>query len=121
MNKLADSGSSPLVRGSEARHGFATTKQRFIPARAGIGAAKLFLCLRCCGSSPLVRGSGQVRCLGQVPQRFIPARAGIGLDPAGPVGVDAVHPRSCGDRNDCFNFIFFIGGSSPLVRGSVFI
>ncbi len=111
---------------------------RFIPARAGIGV-KIDSCARVrtvhprsCGdrarnaagknidygSSPLVRGSvfgihGQVKV-----GRFIPARAGIGPPTTFMRSAAAVHPRSCGDRQERWGLAMIGRGSSPLVRGS---
>ena len=53
-----------------------------------------------CGSSPLVRGSEIPGKIKLTPYRFIPARAGIGYAHGWNRGRWAVHPRSCGDREE---------------------
>ena len=131
-------GSSPLVRGSVTAQCPKYPIDRFIPARAGIGAdaASSASCSavhpRSCGdrvfplqatgntigSSPLVRGSERTQAIVASSPRFIPARAGIGtwLNNAPP--MTSVHPRSCGDRGECQGLVKWYCGSSPLVRGS---
>ena len=52
--------------------------------------------------------------------RFIPARAGIGTRWMTVCSRTTVHPRSCGDRTGKSRSDVAKGGSSPLVRGSVF-
>ncbi len=96
--RLKNRGSSPLVRGSVNVYLCGSEPIRFIPARAGIGAAMPYALPeppvhpRSCGdrmvapgtarpvigSSPLVRGSGIQRIINHRADRFIPARAGIG-------------------------------------------
>ena len=71
------------------------------------------------GSSPLVRGSEEPGSSRMLKARFIPARAGIGGRAAGLHGLAPVHPRSCGDRPPRILRAVGVGGSSPLVRGSV--
>ena len=112
-------GSSPLVRGSVTPANPDRAKNRFIPARAGIGRPATSASPlrpvhpRSCGdrtslssgsrsnigSSPLVRGSVLPPFDGLNRTRFIPARAGIGQV------IEAEHLDPT--------------GSSPLVRGSV--
>ncbi|AJY52590.1 hypothetical protein KO116_04129 [Halomonas sp. KO116] len=92
------SGSSPLVRGSATEHIELRQNRRFIPARAGIGQARLFMTSES--------------------SRFIPARAGIGALADDMVAEFPVHPRSCGDRQCIRGRAPAIAGSSPLVRGS---
>ena len=132
------SGSSPLVRGTGCKNRDAAPPSRFIPARAGNSQPfaerhrspavhprscgeqiKFFRRFHIVtGSSPLVRGtvldvSDVVEC-----GRFIPARAGnrspVAADPVG----TPVHPRSCGEQFVGINQLWYLVGSSPLVRGT---
>ena len=112
-------GSSPLVRGSVLYGAGTGNERRFIPARAGIGpitglgvdgvavhprscgdrSSTAAINSRAGGSSPLVRGSGWGHWGRSRSCRFIPARAGIGVPLPIAANIDAVHPRSCGDRD----------------------
>ena len=111
-------GSSPRVRGTANPETQAPGSRRFIPARAGNGAAPTtcdpFLAVhpRACGertsaapiapslfgSSPRVRGTG-------------PTRGGRTSRPA-------VHPRACGERVRAALAFAHRAGSSPRVRGT---
>ncbi len=114
----ADSGSSPLVRGTynEPKEHF--LKFRFIPACAGnilqnshwnkIGAVHPRLCgehysqdgklSARSGSSPLVRGTSHWTKKAARQRRFIPACAGnISIDGA-VLNATTVHPRLCGEH-----------------------
>ncbi len=136
---MVTSGSSPLVRGSESSLEFYLHRNRFIPARAGIGPTSSYCAFRhtvhprSCGdrtitkhhiiynlgSSPLVRGSVIMSHIDFIKKRFIPARAGIGCRVACRRAPQTVHPRSCGDRYTIVACKVVVFGSSPLVRGSV--
>ncbi|CAN0049791.1 unnamed protein product, partial [Ectocarpus sp. 12 AP-2014] len=132
------SGSSPPVRGSGEQRPVQTLRSRFIPARAGIGAAatsggmppsvhprpcgdrppRLILPFCVAGSSPPVRGSVSDATQGKRLRRFIPARAGIGCRCRSRVMRSPVHPRPCGDRTATACRMQGVHGSSPPVRGS---
>ena len=132
------SGSSPPVRGSDAKADIDGSSVRFIPARAGIGHQR---CLsqprqpvhprpcgdrygrysrndRAGGSSPPVRGSVYESKVLIIDIRFIPARAGIGAKSRPKALIEAVHPRPCGDRTRTADAKGMPYGSSPPVRGS---
>ncbi len=134
-------GSSPRVRGSVHVHLAALAAIRFIPASAGIGIAACASSIRCAvhprecgdrrlnaieqddsaGSSPRVRGSGAALAESWSFLRFIPASAGIGVFLRLGRFVLPVHPRECGDRESPHTGRAPRFGSSPRVRGSVFI
>ena len=127
------------MRGS-AKLAFALNAyRRFIPACAGIGvlgaerALQIAVHPRLCGdrihidrlmidsygSSPPVRGSAEGRRRFSAFYRFIPACAGIGDTTSSGLYITSVHPRLCGDRPSGIQYIQFLSGSSPPVRGSV--
>ena len=130
-------GSSPLVRGGQARTMPPTRSTRLIPARAGrtskgptsrlglwahprsCGAdltLQLFF-VRRVGSSPLVRGGRVFGSLFDLLVGLIPARAGRTDDPRRAASTSWAHPRSCGADSVCLRRVGVLGGSSPLVRG----
>ena len=135
------SGSSPRVRGTEGISSLQLSKERFIPACAGNSAQMKKrdtyppvhprVCgeqpsgsgppSRLTGSSPRVRGTGLQNIRRSVDRRFIPACAGNSLSiPFYPCDI-AVHPRVCGEQ-----FIYSVlsmryCGSSPRVRGTVYL
>ena len=139
MGELANSGSSPRVRGTDhplhgQQHG-----HRFIPARAGNGALAVACGMlvtvhpRACGersggrrghkgnngSSPRVRGTGLSARTERMSGRFIPARAGNGPRACSRFVSASVHPRACGERGGDFFALGASFGSSPRVRGTV--
>ncbi len=131
-------GSSPPVRGSDGGAKRHLVAQRFIPARAGIGAIMRTstpirtVHPRPCGdrlltdetgrpmsgSSPPVRGSANSKKNKAISIRFIPARAGIGSSDRPSACQTPVHPRPCGDRVAACEMVVRYSGSSPPVRGS---
>ena len=136
-----DLGSSPHVRGTRVRVLVVAVALRFIPARAGntlSGATRPTstsvhprTCgehcgsrsntLRNIGSSPHVRGTPRRAAASAVPRRFIPARAGnTDHAAAGPPGVP-VHPRTCGEHSASPGSFPVAAGSSPHVRGTLFL
>ena len=115
---LADSGSSPRVRGKLPqldRHG---GRGRLIPARAGKTRKRLTRSWalsahpRACGendpeldrviagpgSSPRVRGKQRQDDSGQASHGLIPARAGKTVSAVTRAGAAAAHPRACGEN-----------------------
>ena len=132
-------GSSPRVRGQDARHIGRRDGCRFIPACAGTGgwrpwrraaapvhprvcgdrAARTVEHFARFGSSPRVRGQGLAKLLRAVEHRFIPACAGTGRSSRRFSPTATVHPRVCGDRAAvCCDEAVHVG-SSPRVRGQV--
>ena len=145
-------GSSPRVRGtrlpghvgSPCRS--ATSRERFIPARAGNSPTRRWCGCGAsddgssprvrgtpvqtakwqsrpwCGSSPRVRGTPNDRGSADETRRFIPARAGNSTDTAEFGGLlQTVHPRACGELFRRSESSSWDGGSSPRVRGTLFL
>ena len=131
-------GSSPRVRGTAIVDGGHQGACRFIPACAGNGLSHPPLRRnrpvhpRVCGerptaafdpsasvgSSPRVRGTVERLTVGSHRVRFIPACAGNGQEWLTEAGLNAVHPRVCGERPVCFRPPIGRSGSSPRVRGT---
>ena len=134
----ADPGSSPLARGTRTTTYGKDAAIRFIPARAGNTtptrarrsprtvhprsrgehAGGRSGGLAYAGSSPLARGTLEGRWHGHPQRRFIPARAGNTWDVALPGRFTAVHPRSRGEHGRARRGMAWLGGSSPLARGT---
>jgi hypothetical protein len=132
-------GSSPRSRGSPpgARRGTAGT--RFIPALAGISAARppgigqgsvhprargdLFCTSRSArcliGSSPRSRGSRALQEVTEGVARFIPTLAGISTWLVLLTALLPVHPRARGDLMPMRSTMMYPRGSSPRSRGSL--
>ena len=111
-------GSSPPVRGTLPRGGYAVDGDRFIPACAGNTATPIYgarspaVHPRLCGehqwtdarrehdngSSPPVRGTLSGRHIERHAHRFIPACAGNTDDVADDQPGEPVHPRLCGEH-----------------------
>ena len=131
-------GSSPRARGTGRRKRSRSTRERFIPARAGNGGRcdrRAFAdsvhprargersqptkeTCRCSGSSPRARGTDRGADARAPPRRFIPARAGNGRDRLGRHHVAAVHPRARGERVPVSWLTGMVNGSSPRARGT---
>ena len=112
--------------------------RRFIPARAGNGgggecaSGPSTVHPRACGerlrpqalnfagggSSPRVRGTGTRFLRNLKICRFIPARAGNGPNSVDRGQGQPVHPRACGERDQCLDVGVPFFGSSPRVRGT---
>ena len=134
-------GSSPRVRGTLIHRCAHRFWKRFIPARAGNSSTRRStppppsVHPRACGeltrgnnlrfwnggSSPRVRGTLTRCCIVPPAIRFIPARAGNSPSNALLFALRPVHPRACGElarvvlvAQECF-------GSSPRVRGTLFL
>ncbi len=136
---LPHHGSSPRVRGTLKQSPPGHTRQRFIPACAGNTAPfgqRLILeqvhprvCgehvpasrdkARVRGSSPRVRGTLIGQRLISSFGRFIPACAGNTLQVPTQPGLQAVHPRVCGEHADHGRRFVIRHGSSPRVRGTL--
>ena len=135
------SGSSPRVRGTGPPARTCRRPHRFIPACAGNRAATRLerssapVHPRVCGeqssrraspscahgSSPRVRGTGEQGRLDGGRGRFIPACAGNSHHRPRRVPWPAVHPRVCGEQCSPRSWEMESDGSSPRVRGTVFL
>ena len=138
MVSRAETGSSPLTRGTHRRHGACADAARFIPAYAGnTGVSACRTCpgpvhprlrgehaapdagaMAVSGSSPLTRGTPELGSKNATFPRFIPAYAGN----TGSVGCAgawaAVHPRLRGEHVTPAYMSIHSDGSSPLTRGT---
>ena len=115
------SGSSPRVRGTLFPAQQQVLARRFIPARAGNSSPSISGFMSSYGSSPRVRGTLINSGTSRASRRFIPARAGnSSLACTGP-GSCAVHPRACGELSWCSERYVAKAGSSPRVRGTLFL
>ena len=135
---LAETGSSPLARGTLSRFAYEARPTRFIPARAGNTARGL--CVECStpvhprsrgehrpeldvtglavGSSPLARGTRAQQAIECALDRFIPARAGNTSGRGRSSPPMPVHPRSRGEHDEVPPRVAAVAGSSPLARGT---
>ena len=134
-------GSSPRVRGTVRPRVPDRRRGRFIPARAGnrcapfTGARSATVHPRACGeqasiacwnsgtfgSSPRVRGTAFPEEGLEPPPRFIPARAGNSSTRPSSETAPTVHPRACGEQTSEDGDTEIEFGSSPRVRGTVFL
>ena len=131
-------GSSPRVRGTRPSVVHLLAVGRFIPACAGNARTRrgppgrtavhprvcgeringLRRVQKQCGSSPRVRGTPLNALCGTSFLRFIPACAGNAHRRCPRRLRNPVHPRVCGEREQCLQVIFVLNGSSPRVRGT---
>ena len=131
-------GSSPRVRGTQARARPLPPPCRFIPARAGNTPStttppwSTTVHPRACGehqycrpagvafsgSSPRVRGTLPTIRPTIIDRRFIPARAGNTSNFRWRESGLAVHPRACGEHPGRNGSGWCFSGSSPRVRGT---
>ena len=131
-------GSPPRVRGTEGELLTCTQRIRITPACAGNRGWGYNNVVRCrdhprvcgeqqslvkcnagqLGSPPRVRGTVFVPLALSYVYRITPACAGNrgGRQPAHHCGWD--HPRVCGEQNEILNFLWFVLGSPPRVRGT---
>ena len=72
------------------------------------------------GSPPRVRGTGLRKRLNPPHGRITPACAGNSILSRFPVCRCKDHPRVCGEQNEILNFLWFVLGSPPRVRGTGF-
>ena len=70
------------------------------------------------GSSPRMRGTHQRMLSGRCVDRFIPAYAGNAPKAGGRQRSPPVHPRVCGEREQCHTSRLRRRGSSPRMRGT---
>ena len=116
-----ENGSSPRVRGTRHVDKAGCALIRFIPARAGNTSARssrvgaISVHPRACGEHVHV-ANGQ-----QDPLRFIPARAGNTASAPPQSGPKPVHPRACGEHRQCGRDYAPTFGSSPRVRGTLYL
>ncbi len=115
---MADSGSSPLTRGTHKKAAGYYTCGRFIPAQAGNTCRCRIWTRGCPGSSPLTRGTQLQPAQAARHVRFIPAQAGNTAWPPAPTAAAAVHPRSHGEHDGGRGRELRPAGSSPLTRGT---
>ena len=135
---VAQTGSSPLARGTRETASPEPRKLRFIPARAGNTTDgtcpwscrpvhprsrgehdnSRFTPATRTGSSPLARGTRPPSPLAREASRFIPARAGNTLLLREVCARTAVHPRSRGEHRGGDTECVSTTGSSPLARGT---
>ena len=115
---IANSGSSPRMRGTGGRKCARSVLGRFIPAHAGNrswlspSSRSIEVHPRACGeqrigvskptaargSSPRMRGTGRPSNEALVPPRFIPAHAGNSARCQPGWSLRPVHPRACGEQ-----------------------
>ena len=111
----------PACAGNSLDWGGRAPIQPVHPRVCGEQALDCHAARRSAGSSPRVRGTGSAHMLRQQGSRFIPACAGNRGFMASVGAAIPVHPRVCGEQ-----FIQSVlaeggSGSSPRVRGTVFI
>ena len=134
-------GSSPRVRGTGSSNNVIKAATGIIPACAGNSRNPRFLDgksrdhPRVCGeqvasatvhglvegSSPRVRGTGRCRLRAMMVQGIIPACAGNRDVPSVLRCVVGDHPRVCGEQMASEYKGLTVKGSSPRVRGTVFL
>ena len=134
-------GSSPRLRGTHRTQADSQQFQRFIPAPAGnavsacvhsrqstvhpraCGERPLSVArgLMICGSSPRLRGTPNCYPFPMVPTRFIPAPAGNAAMNTISDKPVTVHPRACGERTIRTEDEGTHTGSSPRLRGTLFL
>ena len=134
-------GSSPRVRGTPIVPRERKTFLRIIPARAGNASSErprkwmMSDHPRACGerdylmleshsspgSSPRVRGTPRASSISPIRTRIIPARAGNAPPAPAARGRPPDHPRACGERASSFLFGDAVAGSSPRVRGTLWL
>ena len=132
------SGSSPRVRGTETLLHGALCRNGIIPACAGNSIRLLantssswdhprvcgeqetlpFLVATMRGSSPRVRGTADTSGNVQVAVGIIPACAGNSSLSRSRLASSRDHPRVCGEQTFLIDFLRYITGSSPRVRGT---
>ena len=134
----SQTGPSPRLRGTQARHTRWAGICRSIPAPAGNTvviiktriapsvhpracgehSATRQRTLRNCGPSPRLRGTRHVQGDDTVPDRSIPAPAGNTLPGPWARATRSVHPRACGEHRNSGLYFTAILGPSPRLRGT---
>ena len=135
----ANTGLSPLARGTLHGFGFLFDGRRFIPAGAGNtyiraknkATATVYPRWRgehfysvnnrslIVGLSPLARGTPAVGTVKLRYCRFIPAGAGNTIEIVFGIYSEAVYPRWRGEHNEYWSSILMRRGLSPLARGTL--
>ena len=133
-----DAGSSPRMRGTQRSDIDVQSLLRFIPAYAGNTRVLFCSCravpvhprvcgehclshvetLAFAGSSPRMRGTRKPQVFARGVRRFIPAYAGNTRSGQRDCRPAAVHPRVCGEHNECVVLDYGRNGSSPRMRGT---
>ena len=133
-------GSSPLARGTREGIGLERLSLGLIPARAGNTSSVVPASLPVWahprsrgehtiqtshnvsfhGSSPLARGTRRVIFSPLADVGLIPARAGNTRVKTGELRFTRAHPRSRGEHACWLPSAWFVVGSSPLARGTLF-
>ena len=137
----AEPGSSPRLRGTRPRWRGRRRLGRFIPAPAGnttertAGHTPGPVHPRACGehalrkmtpsplagSSPRLRGTHRAQHPHLGGLRFIPAPAGNTAATGQRLTVSPVHPRACGEHPQAATITRRMDGSSPRLRGTLFL
>ena len=140
LERIADSGSSPLTRGKRRRLRVGIERLGLIPAHAGKTGLRPIPVRaewahprsrgendkqrraeeQIAGSSPLTRGKQRPRGKARTPSRLIPAHAGKTRRRSRTRRSAWAHPRSRGENGSTTALGVTPEGSSPLTRGKLF-
>ena len=112
-------GSSPRMRGTQARRIHRHHRHGIIPAHAGEHRMSIVSTAPLVGSSPRMRGTLGLR-LGRVPVLgIIPAHAGNTGHRKSTTAWTRDHPRACGEHSRRLTLDPLPHGSSPRMRGTL--
>ena len=116
---MAQSGSSPQVRGTHTTKELTDALARFSPRGCGERPPFGPVCSCVIGSAPRVRGTLQRIHHRSHQRRFSPAGAGNARPSAAGTSAEAVQPRGCGERASHWTCRGPYSGSAPRVRGTL--